>query len=103
MLMGAAGIEEDTALKALAPLARASMANALRLGPSKALTGPIERGDASTVAGHLRAMQSVPGQLRELYRAAGLQALEVARKRGLSEAKARELEELLSESERSNG
>jgi predicted short-subunit dehydrogenase-like oxidoreductase (DUF2520 family) len=103
MLMGAAGIEEETALKALAPLVRASMGNALRLGPSQALTGPIERGDAGTVAVHLRALELVPGQLRGLYRAAGLHALEVARKRGLSETKARELEELLSESECSNG
>lgn len=99
MLMGAAGIEEDQALSALAPLVSASCANALSLGPMRALTGPVERGDVETISMHRDAMAAaVSPSVRDLYRAAGLHALEIARRRGLSEANARELEELLRKS-----
>jgi predicted short-subunit dehydrogenase-like oxidoreductase (DUF2520 family) len=99
MLMGAAGIGEDEALAALAPLVVASGANALSLGPVRALTGPVERGDLETISMHLDAMAAaVSPTVRGLYRAAGLHALEIARRRGLSEAKARKLEELLRKS-----
>lgn len=99
MLMGAAGIGEDEALAALAPLVGASGANALSLGPMRALTGPVERGDIETISMHCDAMASaVAPTVRGLYRAAGLHALEIARRRGLSEANARKLEELLRKS-----
>jgi len=53
--------------KVLAPLLRAALDNALRLGDT-ALTGPVSRGDAATVAGHLDeldrvAPESVPAYL----------------------------------------
>ncbi len=96
MLMGAAGIGENDALAALAPLVRASAANAIGLGPVRALTGPLERGDAATVAAHCSALATgIPPSVRGLYRAAGLHALEIARRRGLLEADARKLEEIL--------
>ena len=96
MLMSAAGIGENEALAALAPLVRASAANAIGLGPVRALTGPLERGDAATVAAHCSALAAgIPPSVRGLYRAAGLHALEIARRRGLSEADARKLEEIL--------
>lgn len=102
-LMAAAGVEEDRALQALAPLVRASASNALSLGPRRALTGPIERGDAETVALHWKALEGTPASVRELYRAAALHVLELARRRGLPEANARKLEELLKGSENGNG
>lgn len=102
ILMGAAGVDEDQALRAIGPLVRASVTNALALGPLKALTGPVERGDMETVSIHLKALAEVSAPVRELYRAAGLQVLGLARRRGLSAAKARKLEELLQESEKSN-
>jgi predicted short-subunit dehydrogenase-like oxidoreductase (DUF2520 family) len=96
MLMSAAGIGENEALAALAPLVKASAANAIGLGPVRALTGPLERGDAATVAAHCSALAvGIPSSVRGLYRAAGLHALEIARRRGLSEADARKLEEIL--------
>jgi predicted short-subunit dehydrogenase-like oxidoreductase (DUF2520 family) len=96
MLMGAAGIGADEALVALAPLVKASAANAIRLGPVRALTGPLERGDAATILAHCSALAAgIPPSVRGLYRAAGLHALEIARRRGLSEADARKLEEIL--------
>lgn len=95
VLMGEAGVGAEQALRALAPLVKASAENALRLGPETALTGPIQRGDAGTVASHLKALEAAPAPVRELYRSAGLHTLAVARRSGLDESKARELEELM--------
>lgn len=97
MLMGAAGIDRKTALGALGPLVRASVENSLAVGPEKALTGPIERGDVETVRRHLCNLGAAPRSISELYRSAGLHAVELARRRGLPEAKAREIESLLRE------
>jgi predicted short-subunit dehydrogenase-like oxidoreductase (DUF2520 family) len=99
ILMGTAGVEEEEALRAIGPLAQATVKNALALGPVKALTGPIERGDTETVAAHLKALTEAPTSVRDLYRAAGLHVVELARRRGLAEADARRLEALLRKSE----
>jgi predicted short-subunit dehydrogenase-like oxidoreductase (DUF2520 family) len=95
--MVSAGIDRNTALGALGPLVRASIENSLALGPEKALTGPIERGDLETVRRHLGGLGAVPRSVGELYRFAGLHAVGLARRRGLPEAKAREIEALLRE------
>lgn len=102
ILMGAVGVEQDAALRAIGPLVAASFRNALALGPCEALTGPIERGDTATVSAHLEALTTAPASVREFYRAAGLHVLELARKRGLPEANARAVERLLRESDKSN-
>jgi predicted short-subunit dehydrogenase-like oxidoreductase (DUF2520 family) len=94
-LMASAGAPSGEALNALAPLARASLENALRLGPAAALTGPIERGDAKTIAAHLAALPDSAGPLRQFYRAAALITLELARRRGLARQHAAEIEALL--------
>ena len=54
-LLGAAGI--TTPDRVLAPLLSASLDNALRSGDA-ALTGPVVRGDAGTLAAHLEALGS---------------------------------------------
>jgi predicted short-subunit dehydrogenase-like oxidoreductase (DUF2520 family) len=81
ILMGEAGIDLMQARRALGSLARAGVENAIALGPLRALTGPIERGDLETVAGHLQALARSPVNVRELYRAAGLQTLDLARRK----------------------
>ncbi len=50
------GFDEESARKALAPLIVGSANNAAQKGAVKALTGPVERGDAETVAAHLGAI-----------------------------------------------
>ncbi len=99
MLMKAAGVEQELALRALAPLVRAASANALALGPEKALTGPIERGDIETVALHWKALALEAAPLRDFYRAAGLHLVTLARRRGLPEASAVRLERLFQQGE----
>lgn len=51
----------------IGPLARASLENALQRGQA-ALTGPVARGDAAAVAGHLQALAEVNPDLAEAYR-----------------------------------
>jgi predicted short-subunit dehydrogenase-like oxidoreductase (DUF2520 family) len=55
-LFRAAGVPDPGA--ALLPLARASLDNVGRLGPSRALTGPAVRGDAGTIERNLEALRA---------------------------------------------
>lgn len=59
------------------PLARASMENALQRGQA-ALTGPVARGDAAAVAGHLRAFAEVDYELAQAYRTNSLRTAQRA-------------------------
>lgn len=71
--------------RAVAALARGAVALAAERGPRDALTGPVLRGDARTVASHLRVLRGEP---RQLYALLSRVALELARERGLSPAAA---------------
>lgn len=84
-LLRSTGLSEADAWSALAPLAGGTLDNLARRGPLGALTGPVARGDAETVARHLAALT---GGERELYRQLGKVALDLARRRGLDEAAA---------------
>jgi predicted short-subunit dehydrogenase-like oxidoreductase (DUF2520 family) len=92
-LAGVTGVESR---RALGPLIRQSVENALQQEPAQALTGPIRRGDAGTVAAHLAALKSAPETLQKLYRACGMYTLDVAREGGLSVELASRIEKLLS-------
>jgi predicted short-subunit dehydrogenase-like oxidoreductase (DUF2520 family) len=94
-LLRAAGVPEDEALRAIRPLVETNARNALTLTPERALTGPIERGDAETVALHLAALRDAAPGMRQLYCTLGLRVLDLARRRGLDEAYADKLERCL--------
>ncbi|WP_156746847.1 DUF2520 domain-containing protein, partial [Mycobacterium sp. E2733] len=51
--------------------ARAALENTLQRGQA-ALTGPVARGDAAAVAGHLAALNRVDPELAQAYRMNGL-------------------------------
>ena len=53
------------------PLARAALENTLQRGQA-ALTGPVARGDAAAVAGHLRALEEADPELAQAYRVIAL-------------------------------
>src|SRR6188768_4167970 len=57
--------------RVIGPLARASLENALTRGQG-ALTGPVARGDAAAVAGHLEALTEADPQLAQAYRSNSL-------------------------------
>ena len=63
--------------RVIGPLARASLENSLQRGQA-ALTGPVARGDAAAVAGHLRALAEVDPQLAQAYRANSLRTAQRA-------------------------
>lgn len=91
-LMAQAGIPEDEALEAIIPLARGSLENLGRLGPVRALTGPVSRGDLETVRLHLRTLEP---RERALYASLGLEILNLAEDGGLDEDTVEELRETL--------
>jgi len=60
-------VSNEDALKALIPLMRATIDNAERYGVQESVTGPIVRGDVSTVEGHLESLQGLDGDSLEFY------------------------------------
>ena len=93
-LLRLAGFEQEEALAALTPLVTTSAANALA-DPVAALTGPVARGDLSTLKQHLKALDG-SGIIRfaDFYRAAGLLALQIAEHKGLDKEQAKRIGEL---------
>jgi predicted short-subunit dehydrogenase-like oxidoreductase (DUF2520 family) len=65
----AAGLPRDRALEALAPLARSALEAALTLGPERALTGPVARGDEETLERHRAALRAWDPERLALYEA----------------------------------
>jgi predicted short-subunit dehydrogenase-like oxidoreductase (DUF2520 family) len=65
----AAGIPEDVARELARPLAMETLANVFRLGPETALSGPIARGDAATVARQQAAVTAWDPATGALYEA----------------------------------
>jgi predicted short-subunit dehydrogenase-like oxidoreductase (DUF2520 family) len=63
--------------RVIAPLARASLENALQRGQA-ALTGPVSRGDAAAVIAHLQALNEVDPELAQAYRANSLRTAQRA-------------------------
>jgi predicted short-subunit dehydrogenase-like oxidoreductase (DUF2520 family) len=92
ILLAHAGVERAAALRALGPLARTSLDNAIERGPQEALTGPVVRGDAVTVAAHRNALTSVEKTVSTLYEAAAGHLLQIAKQRGLPEPSIRAVE-----------
>ncbi len=80
-LLVQAGLPRTEALAALLPLASGTLANILNQGIPAALTGPIERGDATTVARHLHVLGE-HGELREIYSLLGGRLVQLATQKG---------------------
>lgn len=98
-LIGKAGIPATDAYSVLQPLISGTLGNIEKVGIPAALTGPISRGDAETVAQHIDAMQAQTPELLSLYRALGIGTVNVARAAGtLSEEGAEKLRKVLADS-----
>jgi predicted short-subunit dehydrogenase-like oxidoreductase (DUF2520 family) len=93
-LLASCGFSQEEALAALAPLMRANLDQIIAKGPQEALTGPVERGDAGTVAKHLACLTD-PGS-RALYCAASRKLVALAEKRHPN-ASYQRLEQMLKE------
>ena len=78
-LLSECGFQEQEALKALTPLVESNLKHILQDGPVKALTGPVERGDADTVQKHMCHITEEAN--RRQYMAVSSKLLEVAKKK----------------------
>jgi predicted short-subunit dehydrogenase-like oxidoreductase (DUF2520 family) len=81
----AAGFSARAARKNMLPIVRQTLANYARLGPAKAFSGPLARGDAAVVQEHLQALEKIP-EARRVYVAlarAALRHLPVGNRREL--------------------
>jgi predicted short-subunit dehydrogenase-like oxidoreductase (DUF2520 family) len=95
-VMARAGVPAEEARPALAALAAGAVENVAAAGPQGALTGPVARGDAVTVALNLSRLSA--GE-RGVYSLLGREALRLARAGGLEDAAARRVGRLLGEGE----
>ena len=75
------GFSRRRALQALLPLIRQMLDNYQRLGPQAAWTGPISRGDFSTVAKHGQALRRYPREFGDSYVTLSLLAARVLSKK----------------------
>jgi predicted short-subunit dehydrogenase-like oxidoreductase (DUF2520 family) len=80
-LFVAAGVPQEQALPTLIPLLSSVVQNLATVGLPGALTGPVERGDVSSVEQHLRMLESKAPDLLELYRLVGRDVLRLAREK----------------------
>ncbi len=88
----AIGIEREKGLEALMPLIEGSLANIRALGPVKALTGPIARGDAAVIREHVEAIERAIPDLLPVYKALVRLNVDVASRKGtLNEKAAKEI------------
>ena len=86
-LLVAAGLEPEMAEQGPLALMEGALANARRVGPGAALTGPVVRGDTATVAAHLEALKERP-DTASLYRALTQAILLLAGEEGREEISA---------------
>ena len=95
-LFEAIDISQDDAAQALLPLIKGTVNNIERLGPVKALTGPIARGDVGVIRGHLEAFKAVDPRFKDIYRSISCLTVEIGIKKGtLSLEKAEEILQLV--------
>lgn len=93
-LLTQCGFNEENAISALSPLIRSNLDHILADGPTAALTGPVERGDAVTLRRHLASLTSE--EEREMYRSLSAKLTEMAERKH-PERDYREIRQLLSE------
>lgn len=105
-LLTSVGWSEKEAAQGLLPLAEGALANVRKRGAVAALTGPIRRGDVTTVQRHLSALAELdrgaaPSRgkppLAVLYRMLGSIALGIAEQAGLEPAAARRMQRALTQ------
>lgn len=79
-IYGRLGLSPEEASLALMPLLQGTVQNIQKMGPTGALTGPISRGDAITIAAHLQALDQQ--NEKRLYAELGRYTLSIALEKG---------------------
>jgi len=90
------GVPGEEATKALLPLLKGTVNNIENIGLPDCLTGPVARGDLSTISKHLNALKSKNSSLFTTYQDLGFQTIPIALAKGkIDAARAEELKALL--------
>lgn len=90
------GFPPEDATRALVPLMEGVLRNISSLGPTKALTGPVARGDIPTVEGHLAAISALNSEKLEIYKVLGIYTVDIALEKGtINREKANHLRKVL--------
>lgn len=90
------GIDHETALQALLPLARGAIESVARAGTAGGLSGAVARGDIGTIRRHIEALRSETPESLTLFCRMSLLTIPLAIARGsLTEERAREIRALL--------
>ena len=76
------GLSRREAARLYLPLVRGTVENVVRLGPVKALTGPISRGDIATLRLHGESLRTLAADFRRLHRLLSLRATTLALEAG---------------------
>jgi predicted short-subunit dehydrogenase-like oxidoreductase (DUF2520 family) len=97
-ILEGAGIERGQALQGLSGLVRGGLEASLDAGLPAALTGPVTRGDAGTIAVHLETLRADP-ELLAAYLAVSRLALRQARKYGRPATGAQAVADILKENQ----
>ncbi len=82
ILLEQIGIERQTGLQAILPLIAGSVENLAHSGLPAALTGPVSRGDTTTIARHIDSLREAPPTYQALYRMLGKETVELALAKG---------------------
>ena len=77
-----AGLPEETAATVTHQLLQSTMEDLFRSGARQTITGPVVRGDTSTIAAHIEAVRSTHPEDVDVYRVLARTVLELAQERG---------------------
>lgn len=81
-MLVSAGFEPEQAKVLAEPLVRGTVKNIFSMGTEKALTGPISRGDAGTVALHVKKLSEFQENWQTIYKQLGISTVDLALKAG---------------------
>lgn len=91
-----AGVSTETSMALMSPFVTETLANIFKLGPVKALTGPIARGDYQIVSRHRSALAHWNTDAEQLYCLLGKIAAELSEQQGkASQNSLQEIREIL--------
>ncbi|MEW6210471.1 MAG: DUF2520 domain-containing protein [Acidobacteriota bacterium] len=82
-----AGLSPRAAREILLPLVEGTLTNIHALGPARAMTGPVRRGDAGTVKRNLEALRSFDHRALEIYRLLAERSIQLALSAGADRSK----------------
>ena len=91
----AMGFSDQEALRALLPLATATLENIGKHGILASVTGPVVRGDFDTVSAHLEALSLAVPDAISVYRALTSASLSLAAQRGVQDQQLEQIRELI--------